>query len=66
MAQPPRRIAGWYERRVERKGLRPRFAAYLILMAWLVAVVIYGVVEHATDPSTFHTVWLGMWGESRR
>lgn len=62
MAQPPRRIAGWYERRVERKGLRPRFAAYLILAAWLVAVVIYGVVEHETDPSTFHTVWLGMWG----
>ena len=62
MAQPPRRISGWYERRVERKGLRPRFAAYLILAAWLVAVVIYGVVEHETDPSTFHTVWLGMWG----
>lgn len=51
---------------MERKGLRPRFAAYLILAAWLVAVVIYGVVEHATDPTTFHTVWLGMWGESRR
>ncbi len=66
MAQPPRRIVGWYERRVERKGLRPRFAAYLILAAWLVAVVIYGVVEHATDPNTFHTVWLGMWGESKR
>ena len=62
MAQPPRRIVGWYERRLERKGLRPRFAAYLILAAWLVAVVIYGVVEHATDPNTFHTVWLGMWG----
>ena len=62
MAQPPRRIVEWYERRVERKGLRPRFAAYLILAAWLVAVVIYGVVEHATDPNTFHTVWLGMWG----
>ncbi len=62
MAHPPRRIVGWYERRVERKGLRPRFAAYLILAAWLLAVVVYGVVEHATDPNTFHTVWLGMWG----
>ena len=62
MAQTPRRIVGWYERRVERKGLRPRYAAYLILAAWLVAVVVFGVVEHATDPSTFHTVWLGMWG----
>jgi voltage-gated potassium channel len=62
MAQPQRRVVGWYERRVERKGLRPRFAAYLILAAWLVAVVIYGVVEHATDPTTFHSVWLGMWG----
>lgn len=62
MAPPPRRIVGWYERRVERKGLRPRYAAYLILAAWLIAVVVYGIVEHATDPTTFHTVWLGMWG----
>jgi len=62
MAHTPRRIIGWYERRVERKGLRPRYAAYLILAAWLVAVVVFGAVEHATDPSTFHTVWLGMWG----
>jgi voltage-gated potassium channel Kch len=62
MAQGPRRIFGWYERRVERKGLRPRFAAYLIVAVWLVAVVIFGVVEHVTDPKTFHTVWLGMWG----
>jgi voltage-gated potassium channel len=62
MARSPRHIVGWYERRVERKGLRPRFAAYLIVAAWSVAVVVYGVVEHATDPKTFHTVWLGMWG----
>ena len=49
------------------KGCVRASAAYLILAAWLVAVVIYGVVEHATDPNTFHTVWLGgQWGESKR
>ena len=42
------------------KGPRPRFAAYLVLAVWSVAVVVYGVVEHATDPKTFHTLWLGM------
>jgi voltage-gated potassium channel Kch len=47
--------------RVEAKGLRPRFAAYLIATTWLVAVVIFGVVEHLVDPETYPNVWLGMW-----
>jgi voltage-gated potassium channel len=51
----------WLERRVERKGLRPRFAAIIIAAVWTVAVVIFGVVEHLVDPKTFDNVWLGMW-----
>jgi voltage-gated potassium channel len=47
--------------RVREKGLRPRFAAYLIAAVWLVAVVIFGVVEHLVEPETYPNVWLGMW-----
>jgi voltage-gated potassium channel len=49
------------ERRVQRKGLRPRVAASLIAILWLIAIVAFGIVEHLLDPDTFDTVWLGMW-----
>jgi hypothetical protein len=48
-------------RRQRRRGLRPRDAAFLIVAVWLVAVVIFGIVEHLIDDQTFPTVWLGMW-----
>jgi voltage-gated potassium channel len=51
----------WVVRQVEAKGLRPRFAAYLIAAIWVVAVVIFGVVEHLVDRETFPNIWLGMW-----
>ncbi len=51
----------WLERKERRGGLRPRDAASLIVAVWLVAVVIFGVVEHLIDDQTFPTVWLGMW-----
>ena len=54
------RIERWIERR-ERRGLRPRDAAYLVAAAWTVAVVVFGVLERIVDPKTYHTVWLGMW-----
>ena len=44
-----------------RKGLRPRYAAYVIVVAWAVGVVVFGVVERIVDPGTFDNVWLGMW-----
>ena len=60
--QPPtRRAERWLERRIERKGLRPRDAAYLIASFWAIAVVAFGVVERIVDPKTFHSIWLGMW-----
>jgi voltage-gated potassium channel Kch len=51
----------WLDRRQPRRGLRPRDAAILIVVAWLVAVVVFGIVEHLIDDQTFPTVWLGMW-----
>ena len=49
------------ERRIERKGLRPREAAYVLGAVWAVAVVVFGVLEWVVDPKTFHSVWLGIW-----
>jgi voltage-gated potassium channel len=56
-----RRSERWLDRRIERKGLRPRDAAYLIGAFWALAVVAFGVVERLVDPKTFHSIWLGMW-----
>src|SRR5262249_18681223 len=63
MDRKPRglRIERWIERRVERKGLRPRDAAYLIGSFWAIAVVVFGVLERIVDPKTFTSAWLGMW-----
>jgi voltage-gated potassium channel len=58
---PGRRSERWLDKRIERKGLRPRDAAYLIGAFWALAVVAFGVVERLVDPKTFHNVWLGMW-----
>jgi voltage-gated potassium channel len=46
---------------VERKGLRPRYAASVIVAFWAVGVIVFGVVERLVDPKTFDNVWLGMW-----
>lgn len=61
MGAPRRPLGGALERRVQRKGLRPRYAAYVIIAVWVVGVVVFGVIERLVDPDTFHTVWLGMW-----
>ena len=60
-AKPPPRAQRWILRRTQRKGLRPRYAAYLIAAVWAVAVVVFGTVEHLIDPDSFPNVWLGMW-----
>ena len=46
---------------MQRRGLRPRYAAYVIVVAWSIGVVVFGVVERLVDPNTFDNVWLGMW-----
>ena len=57
----PRWPARRMQRQMERKGLRPRFAAYLIIAFWAVGVVVFGVIERLVDPDTFDSIWLGMW-----
>lgn len=49
------------DRRIKHKGLRPRYAAYVIVVSWSIGVVVFGVVERLVDPGTFDNVWLGMW-----
>lgn len=51
----------YVERRVARKGLRPRVAASLIATVWLAAIVVFGIVEHLVDPESFASIWSGMW-----
>ena len=46
---------------MQRKGLRPRYAAYVIVVSWSIGVVVFGVVERLVDPGTFDNIWLGMW-----
>ncbi|MBK5111487.1 MAG: two pore domain potassium channel family protein [Thermoleophilia bacterium] len=57
--------ASWVERRVrrkvDRKGLRPSIAAWMIAIAWIGAIIVFGILEHLIDPETFDNVWLGMW-----
>jgi voltage-gated potassium channel len=58
---PIGRSEQWLDDRLGRQGLRPRNAALLIAGFWAVAVIVFGVVERLIDPTTFHTVWLGIW-----
>ncbi len=51
----------WFSRRVAKKGLRPRIAAAVIAAIWVLAVIVFGVLEHIVDPKSFPNVWLGMW-----
>jgi voltage-gated potassium channel len=57
----PERLLSFMHSREQRRGLRPRDAAILITLAWLAAIVLFGILERLVDPKTFHTVWLGMW-----
>jgi len=59
--QAPGVLGRRLDRHMQRKGLRPRYAAYVIVVFWTVGVVVFGVVERLVDPGTFDNVWLGMW-----
>ena len=48
-------------RKIETKGLRPRFAAYLIAAVWLVGSWSSGSSSTSSIRDTFPNVWLGMW-----
>jgi voltage-gated potassium channel len=55
------RGARWLLDRIEKKGLRPRYAAYIVIAFWTIAIVVFGVVERLIDPDTFGSIWLGIW-----
>lgn len=51
----------WLLGRIEKKGLRPRYAAYAVIAFWSVAIIVFGAVERLIDPDTFGSIWLGIW-----
>ena len=58
---PPPPFGEAMQQRLQRKVLRPRLAASLIVSLWGVGVVVFGVVERLVNPETFDNVWLAMW-----
>lgn len=55
------RIERWVDGMIGRRGLRPRYAAYLVIVLWLIAIVGFGIFERIADPKTFPTIWLAWW-----
>jgi voltage-gated potassium channel len=51
----------YVERQFARKGLRPRVAASIIAVAWLAAIVVFGILVRLVDQQSFDNIWLGMW-----
>jgi voltage-gated potassium channel Kch len=41
--------------------MRPRYAAYLVIATWLIAIVVFGIVQRIADPHTYPTIWLAWW-----
>ena len=58
---PPGRVGRVVARRVEKKGLRPRVAASVIVVAWTIGVVVFGILERLVDPDTYDNIWIAMW-----
>lgn len=57
----PSRAELYLEHRIDEKGLRPRIAASVIAVVWLIAIVLFGILQRAVDPTTFESIWSGMW-----
>src|SRR3954452_5322750 len=55
------RVQRWLDRNTAKKGLRPRYAAYLVIATWLIAVVAFGIFQRVADPTTFPTIWSSWW-----
>src|SRR4051794_23316606 len=55
------RIERVVERTIGRRGLRPRYAAYLVIVLWMIAVFAFGIVERIVDHKTYPTVWDSWW-----
>jgi voltage-gated potassium channel len=55
------RAAQWLDRRLATGALRPRNAAYVVAVIWLIAVIVFGIVVRIADPTTFPSIWLAFW-----
>jgi voltage-gated potassium channel len=49
------------DRWITRNGLRPRYAAYLVIATWLVAVLAFGIFQRLAEPETYPSIWLAWW-----
>jgi voltage-gated potassium channel len=58
--RPPSPIERWIDRKLG-TAMRPRYAARLIAVIWLGAVIIFGVTVRIVDSETFGSVWLAFW-----
>jgi voltage-gated potassium channel len=58
---PATGIQGWAQHQLNRERIRPRQAASLIVVVWILAVVLFSVVEHLVDRKAFPTVWAAAW-----
>jgi voltage-gated potassium channel Kch len=55
------RIERTVDRVIGRRGLRPRYAAYLVMVIWLIAVLAFGALQRIVDPHTYPTIWPALW-----
>lgn len=55
------RIDRAVDRVIDRRGLRPRYAAYVVIVTWLIAVIAFGIFQRIADPHTFPSIWLAWW-----
>ena len=60
-ADAPTPVDRWIDRKLSNRILRPRYAARLIAVIWLVTVIVFGIIEWIVDPESFDTVWLAFW-----
>jgi voltage-gated potassium channel len=44
-----------------RRGMRPRYAAYLVIVLWMIAVFAFGILERLVDHKTYPTIWDAWW-----
>ena len=51
----------WLDRRFTARALRPRNAAFVIAAIWVVAVIVFGIIERIADSETFPSIWLAFW-----
>jgi voltage-gated potassium channel Kch len=55
------RLEQWFDDLEGRKGLRPRYAAYLVIGIWLIVIVAFGIFQRLADPTTYPTIWKAWW-----